>query len=502
MDVDFQEQNVSFLREEQLDTIYQEEVTEQQLPDSLPQIEQILSCSGAVFVKNKEITDGKAVLSGQIRACVLYRAEGESAPQTVEKEWEFNVCKELPASETEQTVFCRSWIKRIDAKMLNSRKLLIRANIGCSFTVYSPSSVSVNVPAEPPKTLQLLKNAYDMLLPSYIGETEFRMNEECALPETAAGISKILRCSAGYRVSESKTVGDKAVFKGDVLLHIFYASSTGSLHCFDTELPFSHYTELNGEAETGDARVFLQPVSAEIDTDGQEDTKRILISLCAASQVVVYDKKRVELIEDAYVTRGELDAEWQELQLPAMLDSQTLNVSSELSVAAMADKVFDAQVYADRPVVRRDGEKMKAVVPVFAWVLILDRDGKLQGKEVKNEITCDTACASDSACSAACDIFEQPVCLASYDAVTLRLTAQMCIDNCMGSKLHTLRSAKVDLQKAGEHARASLIAKRAGEESVWEIAKSCGSTVEAICEANGLSSGVVQEGAILLIPMQ
>ena len=49
-------------------------------------------------------------------------------------------------------------------------------------------------------------------------------------------------------------------------------------------------------------------------------------------------------------------------------------------------------------------------------------------------------------------------------------------------------------------ARPSLILQRMGEKGLWEIAKACGSTMEAIERANGLQ-GEPQVGQMLLIPV-
>ena len=48
--------------------------------------------------------------------------------------------------------------------------------------------------------------------------------------------------------------------------------------------------------------------------------------------------------------------------------------------------------------------------------------------------------------------------------------------------------------------RPSLILCRRGEDSLWEIAKRCGSTVEKIEEANGLTV-IPSSGQLLLIPV-
>jgi hypothetical protein len=48
--------------------------------------------------------------------------------------------------------------------------------------------------------------------------------------------------------------------------------------------------------------------------------------------------------------------------------------------------------------------------------------------------------------------------------------------------------------------RPSLILRRAGQEPLWELAKRCGSTVDAICDANDLT-GEPESGRMILIPV-
>ena len=48
--------------------------------------------------------------------------------------------------------------------------------------------------------------------------------------------------------------------------------------------------------------------------------------------------------------------------------------------------------------------------------------------------------------------------------------------------------------------RPSLVVKRSGADSIWSLAKACGSTVEAILEANGLEEAP-KDDRLLLIPV-
>ena len=502
MDVNFQEQMINYLNEVSFDPVYQEEVSELTVPESMPPVGQVTDCSGCLCVQSKDVGSGAVSVTGELKVCVLYRAEDDGTLHKLETQIGFTVKKEIPELEAEHFVLYRGWIKQIDAKLLGDRRLLLRANIGSRFTAYLPESVTVRVPQDAPKTLQLLQNTYEMLLPVCCGEKEFRMNEEAVLPETVAGVSEILKSSVNFRVDETKTVGDKAVFKGSALIHILYASAAGTLHGYDAELPFSQYVDMSKETEDGEVRIGLQMLSCEIETDGQEDSKRLLIGCSILAQAVVSTKQQMVLYEDAYVTRGTLQAQWQEIGVRAKLDSQSIAVSGELTAQAESERVIDATVYADQPILRRDGGTVRVIMPVFANVIYADKEGRVQSRQTKGELACDSQLAQSAVCAAEGTVFEQPVCLASFDTVTLRMSAQFSIDSYMGTRLRTIRSAVTEQTEKKDGSRPSLIARRAGRESVWEIAKSCGSTVTAICEANGLMSESVQEGAILLIPMQ
>lgn len=502
MEVNFHEQMMNYLGENTLEPIYQEEVSEIMIPDSMPQVGEIVSCSGYICVQTKDADSSAVSVGGMIKACVLYQPADKGNLQKIEKEIAFTVKKEISELDPEHCVFYQGWVRRIDAKILGNSKLLIRANIGSIFTVYFPASFAVYTPLDKPKSLQLLKRSYELMLPSLCGEKEFQINEEAMLPQSATGINEILQSSAVFKVEETKAVGDKAVFKGKILLHFLYTSATGSLHVFDTELPFSQYAELNGESEDGDVRISILKLKFEAETDGQEESKRLFIGISALAQAVVYEKQYIDLFEDAYVTRGSLKAQWQDIKVQAKLDSQNISNGGEVSVPATTEKVIDATVYTDAPMLRRDADKLKVIMPVTANVIYLDTDGVIKGKESKGEIIYDNLLAQNASCVVTGAIYEQPVCLASYDTITVRMNVHVTLDSYMGSHLHTIKSADIEPAEKKPKNRPSLIARKVGSEAVWDIAKNYGSTVEAICEANGLTAGVVQEGTILLIPMQ
>lgn len=502
MDLCFREQIMNFLSETQSEPIYHEEVCELAVPESMPEVSRIVNCFGQVCIHDKQVSGATVTVSGTANVSVLYLSDETETVQKIEKQISFSLKKEFSELEQTEYVSVHSWQRRTDAKMLGSRRILIRAEIGSKFTAYRTQEMKLSIPQDEPKTVQLLKNTYEMILPAFCAEKEFRISEEATLPDNAVGIDTIMYSDVKLRIGETKAVGDKAVFKADILLHLLYRTATGTLHCFDTELPFSQYVELNGETENGDVKILAELLTCEVETDAQDDSKRLLVNLNVLAQAVVYNKQSVDLVEDAYCTRGIITPKWQDIMLKAKLDSQTVMVSGEMNVAASTQKVIDVIACPDSPILRRDDRNIKCIIPINTSVTYMDNDGTIRSHESKGELLYESVLDENVLCCLHAAIYEQPIALASYDTVTVRISAQLKIESFMGDRLHTIQSARVEQRERSTFDGPSLIARKIGKESVWDIAKRCGSTVDAICEANGLTAGVAQEGTVLLIPVQ
>ena len=61
-----------------------EETTETIVPDYLPDIARIVDASGCLFLRSREIADGKAQVSGMVRMTLLYVAEDAQGMKSFE----------------------------------------------------------------------------------------------------------------------------------------------------------------------------------------------------------------------------------------------------------------------------------------------------------------------------------------------------------------------------------------------------------------------------------
>ena len=501
MELTFHDAPLQYLQELAWDTVYQEETAEVIVPDSMPDMGRIVDCCGTVMIRSKEWNGNTAVISGAVQAAALYIPEGGGELSRVEAYLPFTLRREIGEQEAGGSLLCDCWLRSLDARMLNSRKVLVRANPGFRILALCPKEQMLAQPDNLPEQIQLRQNTYTMLLPVCCGEKSFPINDELTLPESAPGVDKILKSTFSVAIEESKMVGAKAVFKGEICLHLLYQSADGTLHTYNGQMPFSQYAEMERESENGEAWVLTAINDAEVDTDGQIDSHRLLLTMTLLAQICVIDPVQVTLAEDAYALSGNFEPQWQKCALRARLDQQRLHANGEWTVGVEASQVLDTQVLLDRPAVRRDGESLWAVAGANVSLLYYDPDGQLQGKSLRAEVSCNTKLAESGLCRADAQPAQAPAADVRGGEAVVQMPVDFCLSSYAAKEWQNLSGGEYtpDTQR---QRRPSVVVCRAKDESLWNLAKRNRTTVAAIQAANALRGDAAQEGEILLIPLK
>ena len=152
------------------------------------------------------------------------------------------------------------------------------------------------------------------------------------------------------------------------------------------------------------------------------------------------------------------------------------------------------------PRVKSEGDTVDFAFPGAFQLLYHDGEGALQGMTAKAEAGWQLGSAPGNRFRISCQAAGKPEAAPGVEGTDLqqelRVETQVLADTVipMVSGLELGELVEADPE------RPSLILKRAGDESLWEMAKCCGSTVEAITKANSLA-GEPEKDRMLLIPV-
>lgn len=474
-----------------------EQTQEVRLSEDMPDIGTILGAWGQCVMRGKEWRGDGMSMTGGVMAWVLYAPADGSEPREMEVwlpvqgKWNFS------DSRREGAVRGSWMLYGMDARTISARKIMVRANVSILGEALEPWEVEISVPEEVPQDVQLLRRTYPMDLPKEAGEKAFLVDEALPWPHNAVAAEKIISYCLTPCVKEQKVLGGKVVFRGDCDFHMLYRGVDGQLYSIDFEVPFSQFSDLDRDYDkeaTASVMMALSSLEAEL----QEGDVRLKCGLVA--QYVVYDREMVELVEDAYSPRRDVTVEREEAQLAAVLDTSRESMNAEYSVEAAADRIVDVTAFAHHPILRRGGDLAEMEVGGLVQMLYYDETGALQSAMTRWSDVCERAVGSDAQIMPWITAMGRPS--ASVNGGQLHGEVEMDVETVITARqgLPMVTSLEMGDMVQPDPTRPSLVLRRAGESSLWELAKRSGSTVDAIRKANGLSDEPLDD-RLLLIPV-
>lgn len=476
----------------------EEQTMELRLPESMPDIGRVLATWGQVLLRGKEWRGSGMTVSGGIMAWVLYQPEDGSSAQTVEGWIPFQTRWDFPQTERDGVIWASCLLRSIDARSLSARKLMVRAGVSLMGEALEPVRVDVYTPGQIPEDIQLLRRKYPVRLPREAGEKGFAVDEEISVPPAAGQVEKVIRWELRPEIIDRKVMSGKVVFRGSTQMHLLFQDADGTLKHWDYELPFSQFEDLQQEyGPEAEARIIPAVTGMELDVMAPD---RLHLKAGLIGQYVITDRPMLEVVEDAYSNIRTVTPQMEDLPLPVVLEDRSVTVKMDAQGETDGGQILDAAFMASQPQIRRE-EGAVALEQNGAWQLLMtDGEGRLQG-QVLNGLR-DVSLDADR--SARVTAYAWPTGLANADLMGSQVTARgdVMLEIQTTSEQGIPMAIGLELGEAVKPNpdRPSMILRRCGTARLWDIAKSSGSTVAAIQEANQLE-GEPEAGRMLLIPV-
>ncbi|MBQ1411222.1 MAG: DUF3794 domain-containing protein [Oscillospiraceae bacterium] len=489
MDILFHAKSITYLAEKRYDGLRQEQTGEITIPETRPELGRVVDCFGTVLVQNRTADNGSVTVSGGIQTGVLYVPASGEGIERLELWIPFTVTKKIPI-QPDAIVHYWGWLRSIDARFVNSRKLLIRADLGSELTVLTPTTLELQQLDSCPQGLVLKTETYPMRLPLCATEKEVRIADEVLMPEDGLGMDRLLKAQCWVEMGDRRVLGERAIFQGELKLRVMGLTEDGEIYTWTGGVPFSQYADLDSSMEE-DSHLAIQPIlnHVEIDTDGQPDSRRLLVNVSFTAQIVLWGDIPITLTQDAYALTGEFRPEWQSCELSASLDIMETDLSQTLELPPDAVKLLDLTLFQDQD----PGGAEEARGSLSMNVLYYDADRSIQNKLLKRELRLERR--ADPSADWRWRLLPGEA-KQQGGQLTVNLTAQQQF--CQAKAMRNLSGGSLTPKTITEGP--SLIVRTASGD-LWEIARDHGSTVRAIQTANELEQLSLPEERLLLIPV-
>ncbi len=497
MELKFEKTAISCLDAALRDIRCSEQTQEIKLPDGMPDIGRILGAWGQGILRGKEWRSDSISFHGGMLVWVLYAPEDGGEVQCIDGWIPFQMGWDLPENVPEGQIRIQFLPRFVDARNVSPRKIMVRTGVGALAEAFVPKSAEVFAQDAPQQDVELLRSTYPMRLYKEAGEKAFPMEEELTVPDSVPRPEKILYYRMHPKLLDKKVLNSKVVFRGNGNLHVLYRSEEGQLHSWDFDVPFSQFAQLEGEhSADAQADVALSPTSLELEMD---DEGHLRLKGGMTAQYVITDKELVQLVEDAYSPRRELEIRTEEFLVPGVLENRRENLYGEQTAQADANIAVDVDFLPDFPRQRRQEGAVELEMPGTFQVLYYGEDGQLHSTsarwEGRHRIPVDDNTAL-TAVPMAAEVTANP----GNRQITMKAEIPLEMTATARQSIPMVTGLDLGEPKQQDPGRPTLVLRRADDSSLWDIAKGAGSTMEAIRKANGLEEDPTP-GQMLLIPV-
>ncbi len=485
-----------------------EQSTETIVPDYCPDIARIVEGSGCLFMRSREIADGRVSVSGSLRVTLLYIADGSGGLKSFSYTLpvEETLDGRLREGCTEASV--SGCVSALEVRALNPRKIMTRAAVELTVTPYCAAQLTAcgDVTQRAENGIETLCETQEVSIIKALRSKDFVFSDDLVLSSSKEPAAELLRESASVRTTECRLIGGKIILKGVVCVEALYLSESGTICSAAAELPFSQIVEGVEDAdENTSAEAMLCLTGAELRIGGESgDARTISAKLFLHAFVVLRQRLCLRCITDLYSTSCELSAQMQTLELCGGVETvtQEQNVREQIETGVEVSAVLCAEVHFGSVSLVQEESTANVRCTAILRVLYLDEGGAPLMVERRTEVAARIAvpegCTAAVRSVTACEVSAA----ATADGIEVRFPALFTLECTRRCRCACLCALKVEPQQESGGRQPTLVLRAMGaQERLWNLAKAYRTTVAEILTANELSAEAdAPGGEMLLIP--
>ena len=344
------------------------------VPDSKPDIEQILRCHGSVQLQEAKGNEDRVNFSGELLLCILYQSKKSIKPiGGMEASLPIEDIIHIEGIDQNADITLSAVLNHLDCKLLNDRKINIKAVITVTAEATTAYEGEMIEAINDMPQLQTKKGTMKVNSTVENKKEKFVVKEDLVIPSSKPNIGEILQTDAIITDKDIRPMEGRVLVRGNMKLCTLYVGDTDEsiLEVVEHEVPFNGYIDGNDITSKMLATAALQVEQKQIEPMADEDGEdRILnTEITVACNMKVTDCQEMELIEDAYYPNKPLSIQRQTIHYPNTIGTnknqfslkETIVLEDTATPILQIEKIW-ADVIVDDVVPMEDKVEVQGVV--------------------------------------------------------------------------------------------------------------------------------------------
>lgn len=475
------------------------------VPDSKPDVLNTICTSGVVCVYKKEIMDEKLRIDGNINTYIMYLADDEKDKvRGITTSLDFSETLQVANANSDMQCELEAKVKSMESKVINGRKVGIKATLEVECNVYSKEEISVVNDIQNSNDIQMLKE--ETLVNSLVGEGSTKIYAKDTISvNNVDNIAEILKVDVNICDKDIKASYNKILTKAEAQLKIVYLTEDNRIGTVNTKIPVVGFVDIPNVTENNICDLNYEIKNMILKLNAVEEHSmytEIEIEISA----FVYEEKKITLIQDLYSPSEKL--EFNKKQVTTMTSKRNISgimqTREKIEVEGLENKtILDVQVNPLIEDEKRFSNKVMYEGSLELRFILLSVDMQIDTRDAKIPFEYTMEGIEDGEntnIKVEMEIMNQDFIIQEGGIVTSNIDTKMNLQTYKTAKMNVMNEIQTSGEREEEdYSILMYIVKK--DDSLWKIAKEFGSTINDIARANGIDDeNMIYPGQKLFIP--
>lgn len=354
------------------------------IPDGKVDIARVVCSRAQIQMENVNNNEKKVQAGGKCCFSIMYSGEGDRLGiENITGDIPFNEVINMDELTPEDIVRCTEYVEDFTVRVINSRKISIKAVINIEASAESIYDEEIASGADDAMA-QCLYRTINYSGLALNGSDIFRVKDEFEIPRNKPEVNRILWKDISLRTRQIRLMEDGFSIKGELCVFVLYDTyEEGIIEWYETTVPFAGKIDYPGIHEDMVSDITLNLTGGNIELKSNSDGEERLISVEAVMgiDIRVYEEKSVPFLADVYSLNSNIDTVMKNTGYEQMLtkNNAKCRVGDRVNIDASNGRIMqicrvDGDIRMDE--ITADDEGILAEGAVIMNILYITSDDK------------------------------------------------------------------------------------------------------------------------------
>ncbi len=475
------------------------------VPDSKPDILNTICTSGVACIYKRELLEGKIKIDGGVNSYIMYMPEGmDEGIRGVNTVLDFSNTIDLEGVMPDMQICLKTNVKSVEAKVINGRKIGIKVALELCIKIFAKDEIEVVNDIIEQEDVQILKDNFAMNSLLGTGSTKIYAKDTVQI-DSIDQLVEVLKVSTDLVEKDVKISYNKVLTKAEAEIKIAYLTEDNRIGMVNPKIPVVGFIDIPEVSENNTYDVCYELRNMIVKPNAQEEHS-IYVELEYEVTCNVYEEKNINLIQDLY--RPDMMFKIDRIPVSTMSDKTCVKQSKILQeIVNLKDiegkKLIDVDSYVVMQKETKINSKILFEMELQMRFLFLGNNMQVSVQEatIPFEYVIDNLERGESLNTQNdFEILSQDFVIQDGGNISCNINMNVQTDMYRNANANLIQTVEEDRERAEQDYSLVIYIVKKGD-TLWNIAKEFGSTVDDIVRTNGIENpDQIQVSQKLYIP--